>query len=267
MKVEKKDLRGLEKITEFIRVVIASGYLLKEKPLSMVLKAPVSSGKTTAIKQFRNNPNILITTDSTAYGILSKYQDKLRNGEITHIIIPDLLNMLVRKKSTVDTFLLFINSTSEDGLFPSKNFSIEVNSPIPPFGWVLCITEEAYKRKRENLKGMGFESRFLVVSHSYDMEMIKKIMEGIVQETVFVIPDIKLKHYKIKKEIQGNAKIFSELEIYSRLLCKTEGPEVLRMQRKLQTFLKASALLRGDNKVNEKDLQRLKEVISVLQEQ
>lgn len=266
IKNDKKILRGLEKITEFTRIVIASGYLLNEKPLSMVLKAPVSSGKTTAIKQFRNNSNILITTDTTAYGVLSKYQDKLRSGDLTHIIIPDLLNALVRKKSTVETFLLFINASSEDGIFASKNFSVEVNTYIPPFGWILCLTEDAYKRKRNMLQGIGFESRFLIVSHKYNSEMIQNILQDIIKETTFCIPNIKIKHYKIKKAILGNEKIFGELELYSKLLCKSDGPEMLRMQRKLQTFLKASALLRGDKRVNEKDLEKLKEVIEVLQE-
>lgn len=266
MKVEKKSLRGLEKITEFIRVVVASGYILNDKPLSMVLKAPVSSGKTTAIKQFRSNPNVLITTDSTAYGILSKYQDKLRNGEITHIIVPDILNMLVRKKATVDTFLLFVNSTSEDGVFPSKTFSVNVESYIQPFGWILCITEDAYKQKKNHLKGIGFESRFFVVSHAYSEDMIQKILDDIISETKFNIPDIKLKHYKLKKEILGDEKIFKDLEVYAKLLSKSGGSEILRTQRRLQTFVKASALLRGDKKVSQKDIEKLKEVITVLKE-
>ena len=151
MKERKKEgskLNGLEKITEFIKIVVSSGYISGEKPLSMVLIAPVSSGKTTAIKQFKDNSHILITTDTTAYGVLSKYQDKLRSGELRHIIIPDMLNCMSRKNTTVETFLLFINASSEDGIFPSKTYNIEVNEYIQPFGWVLCLTEEAFHRKR-----------------------------------------------------------------------------------------------------------------------
>jgi hypothetical protein len=48
------------------------------------------------------------------------------------------------------------------------------------------------------------------------------------------------------------------------LLCKNDGSEILRMQRKLQTFLKASALLRGDNKVTEKDLVKLEELMDLI---
>ena len=257
-------LTGLEKITEFIKVVLASGYLKNEKPLSLVLVAPVSSGKTTAIKQFQKNPNVVISTDTTTWGILNKYQDKLRTGEIRHIIIPDLLNVLARRETTVQTFLLFVNASSEDGIFPSKTYAIDVQSFIEPFGWILCLTTDAYKRKKANLQGIGFESRFLNVTYKYSMETIQKILTNIIEEEKFVIPQIKITNYKSKKNIKGNKKIFKELLTFSQLLCKNGNSEILRMQRKLQTFLKACAFLRKDNKVTEKDLEKLKTLITLI---
>ena len=262
--IQKFHLTGLEEITEFIKIVLASGYLKNEKPLSLVLVAPISSGKTTAIKQFKKNPNVIISTDTTAWGILNKYQDKLRSGELRHIIIPDLLNVLARRETTVQTFLLFVNASSEDGIFPSKTYSIDVPSFIEPFGWILCLTNDAYDRKKANLQGMGFESRFLKVSYKYSLETIKKILNGIIEEEKFVIPEIKISNYKTKKLIKGNKKIFEELLTFSKLLCKNGDSEILRMQRKLQTFLKASAFLRKDNKVTLKDLDKLKRLITLI---
>jgi len=122
-------LKGLEKITEFLKVVFASGNI-DEKPLSLILVAPVSSGKTTTIKQFQGNKSILITTDSTAWGILSKYQNKLVSNELKHIIIPDLHSALARRKTTADQLILFINNTSEDGLFPSMTYGMTINEFI-----------------------------------------------------------------------------------------------------------------------------------------
>jgi len=257
-------LKGLEKITEFIKIVLASGYVKNEKPLSLVLIAPVSSGKTTAIKQFKGNKNVVISTDTTTWGILEKYQEKLKNGEIRHIIIPDLLNILARRETTVQTFLLFVNASSEDGIFPSKTYALEVKEFIEPFGWILCLTNDAYKRKQKALRGMGFESRFLNVSYKYSLETIQRILKGIIEEEKFVIPTIKFKNPKSKKVIKGNIKIFEELLTFSKLLCKNGNSEILRMQRKLQTFLKSNAFLRGDDKVTQKDLDKLKELIDLI---
>ena len=260
----KTYLIGLEKVTELIKIILASGYLKNEKPLSLILVAPISSGKTTAIKQFQKNPNVQISTDTTAWGILKNYQDKLRSGELRHIIIPDLLNALARKETTVKTFLLFINASCEDGIFPSRTYSFEVAEFIQPFGWILCLTNDAYKKKSLTLKGIGFESRFLKVDYKYSLEVIQQILKKIIEEEKFVIPEIKIQSYRNKKEIKGNTEIFKKLLTYSKLLTKDGDSEILRMQRKLQTFLKASALLRKDNKVTIKDLEKLEKLIDLI---
>lgn len=259
-----KNLYGLERLTEFIKIILASSYVDGEKPLSLMIVAPVSSGKTTAIKQFSKNPNISIMTDLTAYGVLAKSQDQLRTGKIRHIIIPDFLNALARKKTSVETLLMFINASSEDGLFPSKTFAFQITDYIEPFGWILCLTEDGFEKKKNLLTGIGFVSRFFIIKHKYSLETIQKILQNIINEDKFVIPEIKITDYKIKKKILGNNEIFKKLEPYSKVLCKDNPAEILRMQRKLQTFLKASALLRKDNKVNERDLKKLEDLIDLI---
>lgn len=263
--VIKRELQGLEKITEFLKVIFASGYIADDKPLSLLLVAPVSSGKTTAIKQFQKNKTVMITTDSTAFGILQKYAEKLRKGEIKHIILPDLLNALCRRKTTTETFLMFVNASSEDGIFPSKSYNVEISEFIQPFGWVLCVTEDGYKSKQKYLKSVGLLSRFFKVSHKYSADMISKILNDIIHEEKFLLPEITLKHRMKKVKIEGDVAIFKELETYSQLLCKQGDAEILRMQRKMQTFLKSCAYLREDKKVKKEDLEKLKGLLPLIQ--
>ncbi len=259
----QKKLRGLENITEFLKVVFASGFI-DDKPLSCLLVAPVSSGKTTTIKQFKDNKNIVITTDSTAYGILKEYINPLKSREIRHFVIPDLLNALSRRKTTADMLILFINSTSEDGLFPSYTYGIQLNEYIEPFGWVLCLTSEAYKRKYKFLKDIGFISRFFVIEYKYSTEQINEILNDIVNEFSIKIPVEKIAGRKKAKTIKGNPEIFKELIPFSQLLCKDSDSEIIRMQKKLQVFLKSCAYLRGDNEVKQEDLTKLKELITLI---
>lgn len=256
-------LIGLDKITEFLKIVFASGSI-NEKPLSVLLVAPVSSGKTTAIKQFAGNKNILVTTDSTAWGILQNYQEKLKNREIRHIVIPDLYSALARRKTTADQLILFINNSSEDGLFPSKTFGMEIRDFIPPFGWVLCLTDEGFQRKYKFLKEIGFISRFFVIRYRYDLEQIQDILKGIIYEHNYKIPNIKLKTRKTPVKIQGNPEIFEELEMYSKLMVSESESEILRMQKKLQVFLKANAYLNSRTEVTKEDLLKLKELIDLI---
>lgn len=262
----KNRLKGLENITKMLIFVLNSANIYGEKPLSCLLIAPVSSGKTTAIKQFNKNKRVLITTDTTAWGILNKYQDKLKSNELRHIIIPDLLNALSRRKTTVDSFLTFINASCEDGLFPSKTFGIEINEFIQPFGWILCLTKDAYNMKKKYLKGIGFESRFFIIHHRYSAEQIKEILKTIISEERFEIPEIKLKNNK--RKIKGNIKIFEELSLFSKMLCGNfdDNAEILRFQRKLQTLIKACAYTRGGDGVINQDLDNIKELIPFIKE-
>lgn len=263
----QKKLNGLEKITEFLQLVFASGNIDGEKPLSCVLVAPVSSGKTTAIKQFsQKNPQIIVTTDSTTYGIIAKHGQKLKNSEISHIVMPDFLNSLARKKVSVDNLLMFINASSEDGIFPSMTFQLNINDYIAPFGWVLCLTTDGYAKKKSHLVGIGFESRFFIVYHKYSLEMINQIMNDIITESRFVIPQLKIKYAKKKKVIDGNIEIFTKLRTYSELLCNNGREEILRTQRKLQTLCKSSAYLRGSDKVEETDLNKIEALLSLLKQ-
>jgi len=256
-------LKGLEKITEFLKIIFASGNI-DDKPLSVILVAPVSSGKTTTIKQFKNNKNILITTDSTAWGILEKHQNKLKNKEIRHIIIPDLHSALARRKTTADQLILFINNTSEDGLFPSNTFGMNISEFIDPFGWVLCLTTDGFKRKYKFLKEIGFISRFFVIEYKYSLEQIQSILEDVIKEINNKPEDIKLKTNKKPQKIKGNAKIFRELETFSKLLCSESESEIIRMQKKLQVFLKSNAYLNNRKQVNKEDLEKLKELIGLI---
>jgi len=260
------NLRGLEKITEFLKIIFESGNIDDkiDKPLSVILIAPVSSGKTTAIKQFKNNKNILITTDSTAYGILKKYENSLKNSEIKHIIIPDLHSALARKKTTAEQLILFINNSSEDGIFPSQTYGMSINNYIKPFGWILCLTTEGFKRKFKFLKEIGFISRFFVIEYKYDLSQIQLIIENIINEKDIEIPDIKINSMKTRKKIRGNPKVFRELIVYSKILCKEGDSEILRMQKKLQTFLKANASLNKRKQVTNEDLNKLKELIDLI---
>jgi hypothetical protein len=257
-------LEGLEKITEFLRIALNSGFVDGEKPMSVLIVAPVSNGKTTVVKQFISNKNIVMTTDTTAYGMLEKYSKQLKNREIRHIIIPDLLNAVSRKKTTVDTFLLFINASSEDGIFPSKTFAYEVTDFIDPFGWVLCVTKEAYEYRKKFFKSVGFLSRFFILNYKYDISTINRILENIITEESLNIPSIKLQQRKKAKKIKGNSEVFRKLNVYAKLMSDEEDGSILRMQRKLQVFCKACAYTRGGDTVTNEDLKKVEELLELI---
>lgn len=262
MKDKTEKLIGLEKVTKFLEIVFNSGNIKNEKPLSILIVAPVSNGKTTATKQFYSNKQIKVVTDATAYGILKKYEKDLREKKIRHIVIPDLLNLLARRKTSVDTMILFINSSSEDGISESSTYAYEVKERIEPFGWVMCVTEEAYNKKKNQLNQIGLSSRFLKVQYRYSLEIIEEIIQKIIREEKYNVPKLIIKEKQVK--ILGDEKIFQKARTFSKLLCNGKEAETIRIQKNLQTFLKASAYTRKATKVSEKDLEVLENLIDLI---
>lgn len=260
---KQSELFGLEKVTEFLKIIFNSGKLKGVKPLSVIMTAPVSNGKTTSVLQFTNNPAVKILGDCTAYGVLKAFTKELETQEVRHIIIPDLLNVLVRRKSTVEQLIMFINASSEEGLSPSSTYGIEIRHKIPPFGWVLCVTREGYKKKKSFFDTVGFSSRFLRIDYNYDMATINKIVDNIINEKDVDIPDIKLKNKGFKR-IHSNIKLFKDLHFITRFLCPDNKAERIRLQRNFQTFLKAAAYTRGSDKVEEADLNKLKDLVELI---
>lgn len=265
MKSQKKceQILGLEKITEFLKITFNSGNLKNEKPLSVVLVAPISSGKTTLVKQFECNEQIKLLSDCTAWGILSLFQNDLRDKKIRFLIIPDMLNVMARRQSSVEQLLLFINASSEEGLAPSRTYAMHIDKFIPPFGWVLCIPDIAYEKKKKFLDMTGFSSRFFTVHYKYSQETIKNILENIVSEKQMSFPEIYVKHAEKPKLIKGDSKIFAQVRLITKNI-SGERTEDLRLQKNLQTFLKAAAYTRGDDHVTDKDLNKLLSLIDLI---
>lgn len=263
-KKEQKKLIGLEKMTEFLEIVFNSGNIIGEKPISLMIIAPVSNGKTTLVKQFYKNEHIKPFTDVTAYGILKGYERELRERKIRHIIIPDFLNVLVRRKTSVESLIMFINSSSEEGIEESKTYGFDIKEPIPPFGWILCMTKTAYDDKKKFLDGIGFSSRFIKISYNYSIDTINAILEKIITGEKQTIPNLKVAYHKKQKDISANEDINRRIKLFANLLNKGSEAEGIRLQKLLQTLLKSSAYQRGSNKVEETDLTRIENLLEVM---
>lgn len=108
---------NVEPIEKILKYVLASGRVKDEKPLSLIIIAPVECGKTSIIRKHRfKASNVFYTTDATAYGIIrdTNQLKDFASGKLTHIVIPDLLTCLGRKAETVTTFIHFMNALIEE---------------------------------------------------------------------------------------------------------------------------------------------------------
>jgi hypothetical protein len=91
----RNEMVGTERLELVIELVLWSGCLKNERPLSLLIIARPESGKSGLVLKYRENgPGVVVLTDCTAWGIQRHFLNAMKSKAIHHIIIPDLLTPL-----------------------------------------------------------------------------------------------------------------------------------------------------------------------------
>jgi len=199
-------LRDLDSLVDIIKLTLYTAYIKNvPKPNSLIIVAKPESGKTEVMRKFAINKNVAYLSDVTAFGIQRDYLSKIENGEVRHIIIPDLLKPLSRKESTVNTFITMMNSLVEEGVAAVSTYAtpglLLFRKPVR-CGLITAITGDEFRDHRHNWKKKGFLSRTVPFSYSYGISTVNKVFESILELGYLKERDIKLGIPKQDKEIK-----------------------------------------------------------------
>lgn len=100
--------------TRLLRIMVEcaliSPYIEGEKSLSLLIVARPESGKSSVMKQYRENRGIVYLSDCTAYGLTRDILPKIVSGETKTIMIPDLITPLSKSDKTRKSFIAFLNN-------------------------------------------------------------------------------------------------------------------------------------------------------------
>jgi len=241
----------VKQIESIIETTLYTGYIEGEKPVSLLMVASVEAGKTELVKKFILNEGLLFLTDATAWGIITKYLQQLEMGLIKHIIIPDLIIPLEKSKSTRNSFIAFMSALIEEGIIEMSTYAIRglALQKEVQCGLIACIAKQKLIDKRHQWYRIGFLSRMVPISWSYPMTTIIKIFDSITSEKYMNPKRIELDFPDEKVKIKGNEKVFKELKQFSQAFGKANEIYGFRMQKQLQTLLKANAFKDGRKKV------------------
>lgn len=119
-----------------------SPHIKNEKPLSLLIVAKPESGKSSAMKQYRENKGIAYLTDCTAYGLTRDVLPKIVTGEIKTIMIPDLLTPLSKQTKTRQSFVAFLKNLIEEGIAKITTYSTIWNRDAKA-NVITAVTDEA----------------------------------------------------------------------------------------------------------------------------
>lgn len=241
-----------EDIQKIVELVYISGFLKNEKPLSLFLIAPPEQSKSHFILE-KTTRFCHQASDLSFMGLINILN---KNKAIKHIIIPDFLKITEKKQSTKVNLLTLLNSFLEEGIFEINLGNKEkIDLKGRQGGIITATTDYSFYQNRKSWGGIGFISRFIIVSYKYSDESLKEIFDIINREK----NTAKIKPKKLSYKI---TEVESSKEINEMLNEFNEGS--LRRQKNFIVLLKCIALRNGRNKTNKSDVEELKKLIPLI---
>lgn len=242
----------LEPVTAFIKLLIWTGQVEDESPISAIMVAPKGGGKTTVLESCAGSQSLFIgdLTARTMKEILAR-----GNDEVTHLLLGDMLAMFGHKKSTVDLTKQIAAKLTGEGLstdpwtgLPMDTRKMGLITAIPP--------EEFAEYQREILKG-GFGSRFLFFTYTYGDAAKAKVHTHIRKNGYankktpepFNIP------FPVKRKVSISNSLGKGIQEFAFELAK--DPLGFRAHRHIRALVKASARSENRTTASRKDLDRI----------
>lgn len=174
----KRDyLIKVEPLKKIIECTLISPYIKDEKPISLLIVAKPESGKSSVMKQYRENKGVVYITDCTAYGLTREILPKIVSGEIKTIMIPDLITPLSKATKTRQSFVAFLNNLIEEGVAKMTTYATVWNKDVNA-NIITAVTDEELRDARHNWAKIGFLSRFILFSYSYSISTITEILNA-----------------------------------------------------------------------------------------
>ena len=245
----------LNPIEMLITLALYSAYIEGEKPLSLLLVSKVESGKTSLLERFKGCKGTEWLGDATAWGIAKTYGKQIRNGEIRHLLFPEMSIPTSRSYETVSSLDAYLCGLIEEGVGKIVSFKfgdVKTESPMG-CGIIACISNQDFSSKQKIWFRIGLMSRLLPVSYDYSLVTRKEIMNYIKAREYRKETRLKLifPTQQIAMELPLN--IADKLERITETI--TTGTELYgyRWQKHLQRLVLAHALTRGNTTADDVD--------------
>lgn len=257
----------LDFLEEMIELVIFSGYVKHEEPISLMIIGSPESAKTKVILKYAKNKGMKVLTDATAYGIRMEVMPYVRRGEIKHIMIPDFLKPTNKNPATVADFVSIMNALIEEGVGSISTYNQKMedgDEKLARCGLITSITDELMKDKRRygKWKNMGFLSRMIPISYAYTKETVEEVLGYIKRQEyrnedesiILKLPD-KITDVKLSEKYSGY--IINKI----KFIAEAQNRYGFRMARQFNTLMKASALKDGRTNVEKQDVIKIRKLL------
>lgn len=176
------DSQDLDKV---VTLALCTAYIKGDKPLSLlIISDRPESGKTEAVKRFSGTPGVEFASDVTGFGIKRDFCERIKEGKLHHIIIPEMITPLAKGQVSSDSFTAILQAIIEDGVMGLHSGFLKASwssdTAVRAVGVIGCLPRPflTAKLKYDWMK-RGFLSRFLVVTYKQGDDTIDRIFASI----------------------------------------------------------------------------------------
>lgn len=255
-----KHLVGVDEIVQITKLVLLSGYVLDEAPLSMMLISRVEAGKSQILEQFRENHGVLWMSDFTAFGLMQHHGAALAAGKYRSIMVPDFIRVLSHKHETREATLSFLLGLIEEGnatvSVGPQHFTIKT-----PYrcGFVTAIPRDLFLEDLPRWKKIGLFSRLLPVSWDYPPSIVRQIFNYVFERSYQQPEQVRLGEPDGQWPVYMTAEQARQLHPLAMRMAQSDASRMFgfRFQRHFQRLAMASALERGNSEVDQQDIDRI----------
>lgn len=253
----------IKPLKKIIECVLISPYIKNEKLISLLIVAKPESGKSSVMKQYRNNKGISYITDCTAYGLTRDVLPKIVSGEVKTIMIPDLLTPLSKQTKTRQSLIAFLNNLIEEGVAKITTYSNIWNKDVNA-NVITAVTNGVLRDARRNWVKMGFLSRFIIFSYSYNLSTVSEILSKYSEHGI-ELRDTKIKLPKKQVKIKLSKEIADKLDPIAMKIGEQFDLYGFRAKINFRCLLKCLAYRNNRRRnVNEDDFNELLELVDYM---
>jgi hypothetical protein len=246
----------LAPVVKMVRLVLQTGYIEEYgviSPKSLILFANAESGKTLAIDQFKGLENIYYTNDISPKVFVDEIFRRIERGEITHIVIPDLINCIEKNKSTRQRTINLFKTIIEEGLESLDTFHMRYKSEKPiKAGLISAITAQSFMTMRREWVRSGFISRCIPFSYSYSQYSVHQIIQSIISQEA--ITDFEKKIKTTPADIEIDAHLANQFIGAAQTTARQVEAYGFRLLKIFISLAKANAMLEDRAAVTQEDI-------------
>lgn len=246
--------REWHRVTELVKMFIATGWLANERPQSMMLISEPGSGKTELLDRFAVNASLQYASDLTVRGLYNVLK-RARSGAITHLVATEFQKFFMRKAATADNTLGTLCQALEEGIYEVLVGEKPVNFGGAQIGFIGAITHDTMNEKNKILRETGFISRVAVFDWEMTSDELFYVMGAIGKNDKSDLTPIRMAAPEQRIRVEFPEALSRQFQVYVHE--QMRGHTVLRVFKRFRALAMACAAIDGRDVVHARDVEKV----------